>query len=148
MEFSVCTVSGAATKEQIDAATGQNEKAFVPTFAPAATAGPAMLSVETGGAALYGAAVENIGRVPGILKSAYDPGESKPFQGVPRLRSHEGFGTERGATSATSCLEGGDRRVDKVASLRGLEPPTSWFVATRSIQLSYRLAVKFWRLPL
>jgi hypothetical protein len=27
-----------------------------------------------------------------------------------------------------------------VASLRGLEPPTSWFVAMRSIQLSYRLA--------
>ena len=27
-----------------------------------------------------------------------------------------------------------------MASLRGLEPPTSWFVATRSIQLSYRLS--------
>ena len=29
-----------------------------------------------------------------------------------------------------------------MASLRGLEPPTLWFVATRSIQLSYRLP--FW----
>lgn len=28
-----------------------------------------------------------------------------------------------------------------MASLRGLEPPTSWFVATRSIQLSYRLSL-------
>ena len=43
-------------------------------------------------------------------------------------------------------------RQRKMASLRGLEPPTLWFVATRSIQLSYRLAVlgilprTFWRL--
>lgn len=68
------------TPDQIEQEQKGNNARAIPTLVAAAASGPALLSTEIGASAGYDAAVEQIGKVPGMLKSGYDWAKANPFK--------------------------------------------------------------------